>query len=69
MTTMFERTKTTVRHEYVVPSPAALSDFQLAIHLGLKAREAAGLSNNYDDALRIESDDEHVIVFWEEVSK
>jgi hypothetical protein len=63
---VFERTKTTTRHEYVIPSPACWSDVKMAMHLAAKAREAAGLSNDWDDVIRVESDDENVIVFWEE---
>jgi hypothetical protein len=69
MSAVFERTKTTIRHEYVTPSPACWTDIQMAMHLAAKAREAAGLSINFDDVIKVESDDEHVIVYWEEVAK
>jgi len=69
MSAVFERTKTTIRHEYVMPSPACWTDVQLAMRIASEARQAAGLSINYDDVVKVESDDEHVIVFWEEVQK
>ena len=52
MSAVSERTRTTVRHEYTIPSPACWTDVQLAMHLASEARKAAG--------------DDHVIVFWEE---
>jgi hypothetical protein len=32
-------------------------------------REAAGLSNDWDDVIRVTHDDENIIVFWEEEGK
>lgn len=69
MSAVSERTKTTIRHEYTIPSPACWTDVQMALHLASQARTEAGLSNSYDDVIRVESDDDYVIVFWEEVSK
>ncbi|UXM90937.1 hypothetical protein [Paenarthrobacter sp. JL.01a] len=66
MSAVSERTRTTVRHEYIIPSPACWTDVQLAMHLASEARKAAGLSVNYDDVVKVESDDDYVIVFWEE---
>ena len=66
MSQVSERTKTTVRHEYIIPSPACLSDVQLALRLASEARSAAGLSNSYDDVIQVEAADSYVIVFWEE---
>lgn len=66
MSVVDQRTKTTIRHEYVIPSPACWSDVKMAMHWAAQAREAAGLSNDYDDVIRVDSDDENIIVFWEE---
>ena len=66
MSAVSERTKTTIRHEYFIPSPACWTDVKMAMHWAAQAREAAGLSVDYDDVIRVESDDENVIVFWEE---
>lgn len=66
MSAVSERTKTTIRHEYFVPAPACWTDVQMAMHLASEARSAVGLSNSYDDVIRVDSDDENVIVYWEE---
>jgi hypothetical protein len=67
MSAVDQRTKTTTRHEYTIPRPACWSDVKLAMRMAAGDREAAGLSNDWDDAIRVDSDDESVIVFWEEV--
>jgi hypothetical protein len=68
MSAVFERAKTTTRHEYVIPAPACWTDVQMAMHHASQARSAAGLSNAYDDVIKVDSDDENVIVYWEETA-
>jgi hypothetical protein len=69
MSVVSKRTKTTTRHEYTAPSPACWTDVQFAMELAAEDRAKAGLSNDWQDVIKVEADDEHVIVFWEEVSK
>lgn len=66
MSAVSERTKTTIRHEYRIPAPACWTDVQMAMHLASQARSEAGLSNAYDDVIKVDFDDDNVIVFWEE---
>jgi hypothetical protein len=68
MSVIEQRIKITTRHESIIPSPACWTDVKMAMHWAAQAREAAGLSNDYDDVIRVDSDDENVIVFWEETT-
>jgi hypothetical protein len=63
------RTKTTVRHEYAIPSPACWTDVKDAMAFAARDRAEKGLRNDWDDVILVESDDENVIVYWEEKIK
>jgi hypothetical protein len=58
--------KTTTRHEYFVPAPACWTDVQTAMHMASQDRSLVGLSNSYDDVIKVDSDDNNVVVYWEE---
>ena len=60
------RTRTTVRHEYVVPEPAAYGDVMEAISFAKRDASAAGKDTSYDDAMHVTHDDENIIVYWDE---
>lgn len=60
------RTKTTVRHEYIVPEPAAYGDVMEAIVFAKRDATEAGIDISYDDAMTVTHDDENIIVYWEE---
>jgi len=66
MSVIEQRTKTSIRHEYLIPSPACWTDVQTAMAWAAEARKIIGLSNKYDDIIKVDSDDENIIVFWEE---
>jgi len=66
MSAVEQRTRVTTRHEYYITAPACWSDVKLAMRMAAGDREASGLSNDWDDVIRVDSDDESVIVFWEE---
>jgi hypothetical protein len=59
------RTKTTVRHEYVVPNPAAYGDLLEAIQFAKRDAAEAGKDTSYDDAMHVTHDDDNLIVYWE----
>jgi hypothetical protein len=66
MSAIDTRTKTTTRHEWIIPTPACWTDVSLAMTWAANARAAKGLSNEWDDVIKVGHDDEHIIVFWEE---
>ena len=68
MSAVEERTKTTTRHEYIIPRPACWTDVKMAMHLAAQAREEAGLRNDYDDVIKLDADDTHIIIFWEDAA-
>jgi hypothetical protein len=59
------RTKTTVRHEYIVPDPAAYGDLLEAIQFAKRDAAEAGKDTSYDDSLHVTHDGDNLIVFWE----
>lgn len=59
------RTTTTVRHEYLVPQPAAYGDVVEAIATAKRDAADGGVKVNFDDALMVTHDDENIIVYWE----
>lgn len=65
MSAVSKRTKVTTRHEYFIPSPACWTDVQKAMNWAAEDRKAAGLSNDWDDVIKVESRDEDVVVYWE----
>jgi len=65
MSVVTTRTKTTTRHEYIIPQPAAYGDVREAMQFALRDKDAAGLTTNYDDSLTVTHDDENIIVYWE----
>lgn len=60
------RTTTTVRHEYLIEKPGYRKDIYEACSWAERDLKAAGRDTTYDDAFMIESNDEHIIVYWEE---
>ena len=61
------RTKTTVRHEFVLPNPtnwAELSKAVTAIEHDLKAN---GMDASYDDVVTVAATEEEIILSWEEI--
>ena len=66
MSAVSERTKTTTRHEYYVPAPACWTDISMAMTWAANARTAAGLDNSFDDVIKVDHEDENIIVYWEE---
>jgi hypothetical protein len=65
MSVVTMRTRTTVRHEYLVPQPAAYGDVLEAIDFAKRDAVDGGVNISYDDALHVTHDDENIIVFWE----
>lgn len=68
MSCIEQKTVTTLRHEYRIPSPACWTDVQTAFQMAVRDREAKGLTSHSDDSIRVEGDDESQIVFWEETA-
>ena len=60
------RSKTIVRHEYVIKSPACQGDVYTALNMAQSARESRSLDSRSDDAIWIESRDDEVVVYWVE---
>lgn len=58
------RTRTSIRHEYVIPSPAYAKDIGLAIHWATQAMPEG--RRGCDDAYFVEASDDEVIVWWPE---
>jgi len=69
MSVVSQRTTTTVRHEYLVPQPAAYGDVQEAIAFAKRDASEAGINTMYDDAMHVTHDDENIIVYWEGVKR
>lgn len=69
MSAVNQRTRTTVRHEYYVASPAVWADVKEAMAFAARDRTAKGLSNEWDDVVLVTHDDENIIVYWEEDQK
>jgi hypothetical protein len=68
MSVMSKRTKTTTRHEYAVPMPACWTDIKFAMQQAADDRRDKGLKNHWDDVIKVDHDDENIVVFWEEVA-
>ena len=66
MSVIEQRTKTTTRHEYLIPVPACWTDVQTAMAWAAEVRKVQGLSNKYDDVIKVDHNDDNIIVFWEE---
>lgn len=60
------RTKTTVRHEFVLPNPANWAELSKAFSAIKHDVEAHGLDSRYDDIVTIKATEEEIILFWEE---
>ncbi|MBT2537219.1 hypothetical protein [Arthrobacter sp. ISL-69] len=69
MSVVDRRNTTTVRHEYLVPQPAAYGDVQEAIMFAKRDASDAGKDTSYDDAMHVTHDDDNIIVYWEEVKR
>lgn len=69
MSVVDQRTTTTVRHEYLVPLPAAYGDVLEAIDFAKRDAAAAGIKTSYDDAMHVTHDDDNIIVYWEEAKR
>lgn len=69
MSAVDSRKTTTIRHEYIVRDPAAYGDVQEAIMFAKRDAQAAGKDTSYDDAMHVTHDDDHIIVYWEEVAR
>ena len=69
MSVVSTRTKTTTRHEYIVPAPGCWTDVKEAMAFAARDRTERALSNDWDDVIKVDHDDESIIVYWEEVSK
>ncbi|MCU6480515.1 hypothetical protein [Arthrobacter sp. A2-55] len=69
MSSVNERTVTTVRHEYVVRRPATQKDVRDALHFAARDKAAAGFQVSYDDAIMVDTDDNSIIVYWEEQAR
>lgn len=66
MSNVTKRTVTTIRHEYRIPNGSAWTELGKAYAQAKRDIEDAGKDPSYDDAAFITSDDESVIIFWEE---
>lgn len=62
VTSVEQRTVTTIRHEYVVPSPAAASDLLLATKMALD--DMPEKRRAYDDAFTAEARDDEIVIWW-----
>ncbi|MDQ0241194.1 hypothetical protein [Arthrobacter bambusae] len=69
MSVVDQRTTTTVRHEYLVPQPAAYGNVLEAIDFARRDAGAAGVKIEHDDAMHVTHNDDNIIVYWEEVTK
>lgn len=61
-----KRTVTTVRHEYVLPSPTYVGEMRKAIKWALSDKADGGPEDTFDDALTVEARDDEVVIWWEE---
>lgn len=68
MSAVEKRTTTTIRHEYIVPKPANWAEMGKAAAMAKRDMQAAGKDPQYDDAAWFDADDEHVILYWDEVA-
>ena len=69
MSVVSTRKKITIRHEYIVPAPGCWTDIKEAMSCAARDRAEQDLSNDWDDVIKVDHDDENIIVFWEEVKK
>ena len=63
------RHRTTIRHEYVIPSPANWVEVSKAFRAARKDMQEAGMSRSQldaDDTVWVDKHGEDVIVFWDE---
>lgn len=58
------RTVTSLRHEYVLPSPAEWGELGKATAAAHQALRAAGKDPSADDAAFIEARDGEVVIYW-----
>lgn len=68
MSSVDQRTRTTVRHEYIITRPPCWADVKEAMAFAARDRRELDLSNDWDDVILVDADDEHVIVYWEAAS-
>lgn len=66
MSTVSTRKVITIRHEYLVPMPANWAEIGKAQSMAKRDLEAAGKQATSDDAVWFDSDDERIIIYWEE---
>jgi len=66
MSLVTTRTVETIRHEYIIPNDAPWSELGKAYAQAKRDIEDAGKDPSYDDAARVTSDGENVIIYWEE---
>ena len=60
------RSKTIVRHEYVIKSPACQGDIYKALTMAQNDRKSKKLSFTSDVVVWVESRDDEVVVYWTE---
>jgi hypothetical protein len=61
-----KRTKTTVRHEYVMPRPVNLGEVSKAMSAAYQDYTAATGKNVTDDSIWLTHNDDELIIYWEE---
>ncbi|MGO4298486.1 hypothetical protein [Glutamicibacter sp. MCAF14] len=66
MSLVERRTKETIRHEYLIPNGSVWVEIGKAYAMAKRDIEDAGKDPSYDDAASITSDDENIIIYWEE---
>ena len=68
MSNVSTRTTKTIRHEYLIPNGSPWAELGKAYAMAKRDLEDAGHDPSYDDAAIITSDDESIIIYWEESS-
>jgi hypothetical protein len=60
------RTKTTTRHEYVLPNPCNWVEFSKAMSYAHQEYTSANGNPAADDSIWVTHADEEIIIYWEE---
>jgi hypothetical protein len=61
-----ERIRTTVKHEYVLPSPVNATEFTKALSAAYQDAPRITGKNLADDSVWVTHADEEIIIYWEE---
>ena len=61
-----ERTRTTVKHEYVVPNPVNAIELTKALSAAYQDYTRTTGKNIADDSVWVTHADEEIIIYWEE---